>query len=316
MNKERQRGFFRPDEEQQVETATSWHLLNEELSAQSQIKSTAFNYDPRQPAHDVIDECEEPIELTEEQVEQIKHDAYQDGLMQGKEAGFKQGYEKGKQEGYTAGYEEGVSAGYTDGLAKSDKFIQQQVAHFMQLVDKFSIPLNMMDQQLEKQLIDMVLMLVKEVVHVEVQINPQVILDTVKCCVESLPVTGYDISIKLHPDDYDIITNTYQPQELELRQWRLIAEPALNRGDVEIAAHDSSVNYRLDERIRSVIHEFCLANRYQINNYYPADHYQNMINQQLSSHQPVHQVKNEQDLAFTDEDLFATSQSTSAEVAC
>ncbi|GAL30790.1 flagellar assembly protein FliH [Vibrio variabilis] len=36
--------------------------------------------------------------LTEEQIEQIKQGAYQEGLFQGQEAGFKQGYDKGKEE--------------------------------------------------------------------------------------------------------------------------------------------------------------------------------------------------------------------------
>jgi flagellar assembly protein FliH len=40
-------------------------------------------------------------------------------------------------------------------------------------------------------------------------------------------------------------------------------EPALNRGDVQIEAGESSVNYRMEERIRNVIQSFCGVNRHQ-----------------------------------------------------
>ncbi|GAL14747.1 flagellar assembly protein FliH [Vibrio astriarenae] len=44
-----------------------------------------------------------------------------------------------------------------------------------------------MNAQVEKQLVDMVLTIAREVVHVEVQTNPQVILDTIKESVDVLP---------------------------------------------------------------------------------------------------------------------------------
>ena len=75
----------------------------------------------------------------------------------------------------------------------------------------------------------MVLILVKEVVHVEAKINPKVVLDTVKQSVESLPVSGHSITVKLHPDDVEIVRSAYGEGELEFRNWLLVSEPALNR---------------------------------------------------------------------------------------
>ncbi|NMS31933.1 FliH/SctL family protein, partial [Vibrio parahaemolyticus] len=42
-----------------------------------------------------------------------------------------------------------------------------------------------------------------------------------------------------------------------------VAEPSLNRGDVQIEAGESSINYRMEERVKSVLHSFCGANRHQ-----------------------------------------------------
>ncbi|MCG9583182.1 flagellar assembly protein FliH [Vibrio tubiashii] len=263
MSLERKRGFLRLDNDEQVEKPERWGMPDYTSQTHKQAKETAMNYDPSwMPIAEPVAE-EAPKELTEEEIELIKQQAYQDGLHQGQEAGFKQGYEKGKEQGTQEGHQEGLEAGKIEGVAAGQEFIQQQVQTFVNLANQFAQPLELMNAQVEKQLVDMVLTLAKEVVHVEVQTNPQVILDTIKQSVESLPISGHAITLKLHPDDVEIIRSSYGSEELEFRNWTLMAEPALNRGDVQIEAGESSVNYRMEDRIRSVIQSFCGVNRHQ-----------------------------------------------------
>lgn len=263
MSLERKRGFLRLDNDEQVEKPERWGMPDYTSQTHKQAKETAMNYDPSwMPIAEPVAE-EVPKELTEEEIELIKQQAYQEGLHQGQEAGFKQGYEKGKEQGTQEGHQEGLEAGKIEGVAAGQEFIQQQVQTFVNLANQFAQPLELMNAQVEKQLVDMVLTLAKEVVHVEVQTNPQVILDTIKQSVESLPISGHAITLKLHPDDVEIIRSSYGSEELEFRNWTLMAEPALNRGDVQIEAGESSVNYRMEDRIRSVIQSFCGVNRHQ-----------------------------------------------------
>lgn len=263
MSLERKRGFLRLDNDEQVEKPERWGMPDYTSQTHKQAKETAMNYDPSwMPIAEPVAE-EAPKELTEEEIELIKQQAYQEGLHQGQEAGFKQGYEKGKEQGTQEGHQEGLEAGKIEGVAAGQEFIQQQVQTFVNLANQFAQPLELMNAQVEKQLVDMVLTLAKEVVHVEVQTNPQVILDTIKQSVESLPISGHEITLKLHPDDVEIIRSSYGSEELEFRNWTLMAEPALNRGDVQIEAGESSVNYRMEDRIRSVIQSFCGVNRHQ-----------------------------------------------------
>ncbi|MCG9748933.1 flagellar assembly protein FliH [Vibrio brasiliensis] len=263
MSGERKRGFLRLENDDLVEKPERWGMPDYTAQTHKQAKETAMNYDPSwMPVAEPIAE-EAPKELTEEEIELIKQQAYQEGLHQGQEAGFKQGYEKGKEQGLQEGHQEGLEAGKIEGVAAGQEFIQQQVETFIGLANQFAQPLELMNAQVEKQLVDMVLTLVKEVVHVEVQTNPQVILDTIKQSVESLPISGHAITLKLHPDDVEIIRSSYGEEQLNFRNWTLMSEPALNRGDVQIEAGESSVNYRLEDRIRSVIQSFCGVNRHQ-----------------------------------------------------
>ncbi|EIU7745967.1 flagellar assembly protein FliH [Vibrio vulnificus] len=262
MANERKRGFIRPGEDDAVPQPQRWGLPDYGSEVNKQAKETAFNYDPGWMPDFEQPEEEAVLELTEEQIELIKQGAYQEGLFQGQEAGFKQGFDKGKEEGFQAGHEEGLEQGKNEGIEAGQEHIKQQVDTFINLANQFAQPLELMNNQVEKQLVDMVLCLVKEVVHVEVQTNPQVILDTVKASVESLPIAGHPITLRLNPEDVDIIRSAYGEDDLNFRNWTLLSEPALNRGDVQIEAGESSVNYRMEERIKQVIQNFCGKNRH------------------------------------------------------
>jgi flagellar assembly protein FliH len=259
---ERKRGFLRPGKDDDVADAKRWGLPDYGSDVATGAKETALNYDPGWIPEKKVSVDEEPVELTEEEIEQIRQGAYQDGLLQGQEAGFKQGYEKGKAEGLEAGHTEGFSQGQSEGLEAGQEIIREHTEHFIHLADQFAQPLALMNNQVERQLVDMVLGLVREVVHVEVQTNPQIILDTIKACVESLPIAGHEITLKLNPEDVSIIRDAYGDEALKMRQWILVTEPSLSRGDVEIEAGESGVTYHMEDRLRTVLQNFSGKNRH------------------------------------------------------
>ncbi|GLT17362.1 flagellar assembly protein FliH [Vibrio zhanjiangensis] len=263
MSDERKRGYLRIEDGDLAHKTELWGMPDYSSETRSQAKETAMNYDPSWMPVLPEPEPEPPKELTEEEIEQIKRQAYENGLLQGQEAGFTQGFEKGKEQGLVEGHKEGFEEGKTEGIEAGQELVQQQIQTFVGLANQFAQPLELLNVQVERQIVDMVLTLVKEVVHVEAQINPKVVLDTVKQSVEALPVSGHSITIKLHPDDIDIVRSSYGEGELEFRNWLLAAEPALNRGDLQIEAGESSVNYRLEDRIRSVLNNFCGTNHHQ-----------------------------------------------------
>ncbi|SJL82342.1 flagellar assembly protein FliH [Vibrio palustris] len=266
MPVERKRGFIRPDSSAPAdEQPQTWGLPDYDVDLVTSARETALNYDPGWNPHEAPqEEDSEPKPFSVEDLESIRQAAYQEGQEQGYSEGFQSGVEQGKEEGYRIGHEEGLTSGHQEGLEAGQEHINEQVKQFVEMANQFSQPLELMNAQVEKQLVDMVLTMVKEVVHVEVKTNPQIILDTVKESVESLPVAGHAITLKLHPEDIDIVKQAYGEQEIDSRNWTLVSEPALDRGDVQIAASDSSVNYRMEERIRSVLQKFCAANRHQV----------------------------------------------------
>ena len=263
MSFERKRGFLRPDEDGTSVKPEKWGLPDYTMDVHKEARNTAMNYDPSWVPDVEQTQPEEPVELTEADIENLKEAARQEGYHQGQEAGFNAGYEKGKEQGLEAGHQEGLEKGQQEGIAAGQDHIQQQVETFMNLANQFAQPLELMNSQVEKQLVDMVLALTREVVHVEVQTNPQVVLDTIRESVEALPISGHPITLKLNPEDVEIIRSAYGESELDCRNWTLVSEPSLNRGDVLIEAGESSVSYKMEERVRTVLHSFCGVNRHQ-----------------------------------------------------
>jgi flagellar assembly protein FliH len=262
MNQPRKRGFLRPDDEANLQPE-DWGLPDYTSQARSDVRETALNYDPGwMPDFEEAEE-EAPKPLTLEEVEQIRQDAYQEGLMSGKEAGFNQGYEKGKEKGIADGQQEGHQQGLEQGLEAAKAQIEEQATQFIALAEQLTQPLELMNAQVEKQLVDMVLHLTKEVIHVEASTNSKLILDTVKESVESLPMAHIDIHFKLHPEDIDLVEQAYGKEQLATRDWTLISEPSLNRGDLQIEAGDSRVDFLLEERIKAAFQRFCAVNRHQ-----------------------------------------------------
>lgn len=110
-------------------------------------------------------------------------------------------------------------------------------------------------------MVAMVTSLAKELIRVEVQTNPQVILQTVREVIAELPMAGRTITLQLHPDDLAIVRDAYNEDDLADRQWKLQAEPAMNRGDLHVQSGDSNVDFFMDDRIRQLLEQFQGVNK-------------------------------------------------------
>ena len=261
MSIERKRGFLRLNDSDP--SSEKWELPEYKGGKPKiDLDTSAINYEVNWDLKSAIQK-EVIVPLTEQEKEEIKQAAHQEGMLQGQEAGFNQGYEKGKVEGAIAGHEEGMQVGKEEGIVQGEEYIQKEVEILVSLIEQFSQPLELMNNQVEKQLIDMVLLLVKEIVLVEVQTSDEIVLNAIRESVTALPISANPITIRLNPEDSTVIRNYYSDEDLDNRKWTLVIEPTLKRGDMQIEAGESMVNYNMQERVNSVIQRFCGMNHHQ-----------------------------------------------------
>lgn len=264
MSTDRRRGFLRVSDHQAQELER-W-AYPDYADAQEAPLDNAISYDPQWPPELPEEEEEQgPPPLTAADLEDIRHSAYEEGLEEGRIAGHAEGLEAGKAEGLEAGQQEGMEQGLQQGLEQGQAQINEHVSHLTQLIEKLAAPLQQVDSEVETQVINLVTSLTRELIRVEVQTNPQVILNTIRDVIGALPIAGRETRLSLHPEDLALVREAYGEDNLAERHWALQAEPALNRGDLQVQSGDSSVDYFIEDRIRHLLQQFNGANSQQNN---------------------------------------------------
>lgn len=227
-------------------------------SPATQFKTNAFyktKPEPGRPKAKPVEEVQlKP--LTAEDIENIRSAAYEDGAAQGKEEGFSLGYAEGREQGYQDGLQQGQAEGKKLGLDEGETLIREQLAQLQNLIEQLQKPLEKVDAQVEQALLTLSLAMAEAVIGVEVKTNPQLILQSLRQAVESLPYQAEKLTIKLHPDDVAVVRQHYSEQDLLERQWQLRAEPSYNRGDCRVESSESSVDRSMKSRLQSSLEHF------------------------------------------------------------
>tara|TARA_Y100001960_G_scaffold161547_1_gene169867 strand:+ start:5107 stop:5922 length:816 start_codon:yes stop_codon:yes gene_type:complete len=227
-------------------------------------RSTAFGQPleqvyQKQHAHEDEPETQEPEEfptLTIEELEQIRQDAYEEGIKQGHEQGYIEGFDKGVTEGKEAGYKEGIEIGKEQGLNDVKPLIEEKLQYLSQLIEGMAAPLNKVDESVEKQLVHLAKLLAEQVVFKELQTNPELILVALKKSIDALPMGEQGVKIHLNPEDLSLVEEAYGAEHLQQQHWQLVAEPTLERGGCEVKTAQSSIDMTLKTRINDIMEKF------------------------------------------------------------
>ncbi|CAH0534111.1 hypothetical protein VST7929_02012 [Vibrio stylophorae] len=255
------RGYLRVSE-QLSDELERWQLPNYEQSEHGP-RETAFNYDPQwQDFDEPLDEPA-PAPLTAEDLESIRQSAYEEGFQEGITQGHAQGFEQGQQEGHAQGLEQGQSEGHAQGLAAAQGEIETHLAALSSVMEQMAMPLAAFDHDAEACVVSVAMSLAKELFRVELSTNPQILHQTVKEAIASLPMQKQQITIALSEADLALMQQTYDAKTLAQKQWQLSLDPSLNRGDVLVQAGDSTVDYNMDQRIADLMQRFIGANQLQ-----------------------------------------------------
>ena len=187
------------------------------------VGKTNFLGVPIEEMYSRLKQEEEAIEeeavpqLTAEEIEVIKQQAYEEGLAEGKEAGFAEGKAEGLEKGHEEGVILGQQQGLEQGLEQGEAEIQAQVVHWQRLISQLDNPLARVDKAVEMQLLDLAVMLANAVIRTETRMNPDVLLNVLHEAVASLPFNTEYAELHLHPDDIELIQQTYDEEALAER---------------------------------------------------------------------------------------------------
>ena len=217
-------------------------------------------------AETLVEEEEIDIEpLTAEQLEQIRQQAYneglQQGLVEGRQEGVKLGMEDGRAEGLKLGQDEGrklgFEAGSEEGKNQAQQEGQQQTEH---TVSQLQAAMAILDEQfgaqkaaMETLLPELVLMLAEAVVGEELDQGSAHIVALVNTALEALPLSHDQLSIEVHTLDLPHLEAAFEGGKFAQC---LTASDALEVGGCRLLSEYSTVDFSRSERWQSVVSRY------------------------------------------------------------
>lgn len=207
-----------------------------------------------------------PTPLTLEQLEAIEQDAREEGLKQGNAEGFQQGYAQGlvegKAQGLVEGREQGFAQGKAEGLKAGEAEIQAQNQHLRgeaerlrQILDALTPFIVELDAELEQELVEMVVVVARQVLRRELRLDPGQIVAAVREAVALLPSNATrKLRLFVHPDDAKLLREALALDSMET-PWRLHEDPTITRGGARLETDTARLDATLERRMNAVIAE-------------------------------------------------------------
>ncbi|QYJ98916.1 flagellar assembly protein FliH [Shewanella alkalitolerans] len=213
-------------------------------------KENMFGRIAPQKAAKAVDEPVMPPTL--EEIESIRAEAEAEGFAQGQEAGMAKGLEEGRLKGLEQGHEEGYRQGEAQGMEAGLAEAKQTIAKFEALMQQLSMPLSLLDTEIEQALVQLSMTLAKAVIGHELKTHPEHILTALRQGVDALPLKEQGAHLRLHPEDLAIVERLYESAQLTRNHWELEADPTLSRGECIVSNSRSRVDMGLEHRIKAV----------------------------------------------------------------
>ncbi len=155
--------------------------------------------------------------------------------------------------------EQSEARGYEAGLAKAkaetDKRIAEldtRIKRLDTLLGLMARPLQELDAEVEKMLLQLTLTVGKQLARRELRIDPAQVIAIIRESLAELPPAAREIRVHLHPEDAAVVRERLTAPVTE-RAWTIVEDPTMSRAGCIVRAETSQIDARLESRINTVI---------------------------------------------------------------
>ena len=255
----------KPKSSDNNESANLWDIpsVDPEINVEEKTNAFGLKSDWRYEPPEEEDFVEDIKPLTAQEIEDIREAARQEGFTEGKESGFTEGFEEGK----TKGHEDGMIQGHSEGLEKGLEEAQEQISvlseQWQSLINDLHAPINKVEGNVEKQLLELVVQLVEAVTLQEAKTNPDIILAAISEGMKALPLQEPNTQIYLNPTDIELVETKFGMAHIEEKSWRLLPAPHVDIGSCQIENNTSNIDLTIKSRLKEVLDSFLQDALYQ-----------------------------------------------------
>ena len=155
--------------------------------------------------------------------------------------------------------EQSEARGYEAGMAKAQAEMQGKLAEMDSRIKRFDAllqfmagPLQELDEEVEKSLLQLALAVGKQLARRELRIDPTQVIAIIRESLQELPTSAREPRVHLHPEDAAIVRERLTEPVSE-RAWTVVEDPTMSRGGCVIRTENSQIDARLESRISAVI---------------------------------------------------------------
>lgn len=155
--------------------------------------------------------------------------------------------------------EQSEARGYEAGMAKAKAEMEGQINELkarIQRLDKLlsfmGRPLEELDADVEKMLLQLTLTVGKQLARRELRIDPSQVIAIIRESLQELPTAAREARVLLHPEDAAIVRERLAEPVSE-RAWKIVEDPTMSRGGCVVKTETSRIDARLESRINTII---------------------------------------------------------------
>jgi flagellar assembly protein FliH len=138
-------------------------------------------------------------------------------------------------------HEEGYQAGYTEGA--------QRMAALLNAMEQ---ALQQADQVIAQDLLDLSLEVARQMVQQTLKTNPEILLNTIREAISSLPHFNQGAHLVLHPDDATLVRASIGEQ-LSHSGWKIFEDTLIARGGARVETAHSQIDATLENRWQRIV---------------------------------------------------------------
>ena len=154
-----------------------------------------------------------------------------------------------KKEAYDRGFSEGI----WKGIDQEKKKLSQTLESVTKLINDLKISKDEFFENSEKEIIDLVFLIAKKVIHREVDINREIIVSVLRDTIKDVR-DKEGVKIRLNTKDYHYLMEAspdFLSKFCDIKD-TLIEDEEIGRGGVVIETHSGGMDARLDQQLNRI----------------------------------------------------------------
>lgn len=183
---------------------------------------------------------------TAQDIENIRKQAYEEGLEQGKKAGYDQGH----KEGIISGKEEGEKQGLAQGLQQGQAQVNDVIKRLENLCAELINPLSKQQSLVEEAMLNISMAVARSVIHKELQLDPGSIKNTICSIFNELPKADQGFSIYIHSKDESFVRPILEDLKSTVS---LKLDDSLTPGGFLVHSTTQLIDFTIEKRFQKVV---------------------------------------------------------------